>query len=98
MGLSLLLHQNQGGGCFTHKGTQDKTQNKGLCPAHAHHLQDVLRVKREGGSLQQPVSHAMASPVVTIPITASVQDAAYLMMDERVRPLPVVDPQGKLLG
>ncbi|KAF5836061.1 hypothetical protein DUNSADRAFT_6531 [Dunaliella salina] len=59
---------------------------------------DVLRVRKKGGSLQQPVSQAMTSPVHTVPITASVQEAADLMMDKKVRPLPVVDEDGVLVG
>eukprot|EP00983_Pelagomonas_calceolata_P125514 1161216-Pelagomonas_calceolata.AAC.4 len=61
-------------------------------------LQDVLRVRKAGGSLQQPVSEAMTSPVHTVPITATVQEAADLMMDKKVRPLPVVDEDGLLVG
>lgn len=59
---------------------------------------DVLRVRKAGGSLQQPVSEAMTSPVHTVPITATVQEAADLMMDKKVRPLPVVDEDGLLVG
>ncbi|KAF5833143.1 hypothetical protein DUNSADRAFT_10662 [Dunaliella salina] len=59
---------------------------------------DVLRVHQAGGSLQQPVSEAMTSPALTVPITASVQEAADLMLDKEVHPLPVVDADGLLLG
>jgi len=59
---------------------------------------DVLRVHHAGGSLQQPVSEAMTAPALTVPITATIQEAADLMMDKEVHPLPVVDADGLLVG
>ncbi len=43
------------------------------------------------------VRHIMTSPVVTIPSTTHVLDAAKLMKEKRIERLPVVD-DGKLLG
>jgi len=61
-------------------------------------LQDVLRARKAGGSLQQHVSEAMTAPALSVPITATVQEAADLMMEQKARPLPVVDAEGLLVG
>jgi CBS domain-containing protein len=45
-----------------------------------------------------PVTTAMSSPVTTCPPIATVEAAEALMMAHAVRRLPVVDPQGRLLG
>lgn len=43
-------------------------------------------------------SHIMTTPVVTVPRTASVGEAARLMLHHRVSGLPVVDAAGDLVG
>lgn len=44
------------------------------------------------------VGHVMTSPVISITASASIADAAKLMLANRISGLPVVDNDGKLVG
>lgn len=48
-------------------------------------------------SAETPVWQIMSSPVVTVPLDASVQDCMRLMTERRIRHLPVVE-DGHVLG
>lgn len=71
-----------------------------LCSSLDYTTQDIIRVRKEKGSLpgKQRVSKVMTSPAFTIPITASVQEAADLMLEKRIRRVPVVDAEGLPVG
>jgi CBS domain-containing protein len=57
------------------------------------------KVKLEAlGSSETPVSQIMTTIVHTVTPAASVADCMQLMTDERVRHLPVVDDDGRLVG
>lgn len=63
---------------------------------------------RQGGAYEEPGMHVhavgptvadvMTSPVVALPETATVADAAELMAAYQLHGLPVVSPAGRLLG
>jgi CBS domain-containing protein len=59
---------------------------------------DLIKVRQQGGSLQQKVKAHMTSPAITITPDAPVADAGALMLKEKIRRLPVVDAEGKPLG
>ncbi len=44
------------------------------------------------------VAEVMTSPAVTIPESTSLEDVAHRLIQQRIRRLPVVDANGKLLG
>ena len=48
-------------------------------------------------SAETPVWQIMTSPVITVPLDASVQDCMRLMTERRIRHLPVVE-SGQVLG
>jgi len=50
------------------------------------------------GSGDTPVANIMTTPVVTVVPTASVAACMELMTDRRIRHLPVVDDDGRLVG
>ena len=50
------------------------------------------------GSGDTPVANIMTTPVVTVVPTASVAECMDLMTDRRIRHLPVVDDDGRLVG
>ena len=50
------------------------------------------------GSGDTPVANIMTTPVVTVVPTASVAECMELMTDRRIRHLPVVDDDGRLVG
>ncbi|MGB9358682.1 MAG: CBS domain-containing protein [Acidimicrobiia bacterium] len=50
------------------------------------------------GSGDTPVANIMTTPVVTVVPTASVAECMELMTDRRIRHLPVVDDEGRLVG
>jgi len=45
-----------------------------------------------------PVGDVMTAPVQTIDVSVDANDALRIMIDNHFRHLPVVDPQGKLVG
>jgi len=59
---------------------------------------DIIRVRKANGSLEDPVSKHMTAPAITLPVTASVQEAADLMLSKKIRRLPVVDSDGFPVG
>ncbi len=62
-------------------------------------LQDVLRrVALPGADLDWPVTEVMSRDIRCLPGEASAYDAALLMSRHRIRHLPVVDGQGRLVG
>lgn len=61
-------------------------------------LQDIIRVRRAEGSLKDGVDDHMTSPAMTIGPKVAVRKAAKMMLDHKIRRLPVVDKDGKALG
>lgn len=59
---------------------------------------DIIRVRKAGGLMADRVKKHMTAPALTIPVRATVQDAADLMMEKGIRRLPVVDADGRPLG
>jgi CBS domain-containing protein len=61
---------------------------------------DVLRrvVAQGRDPMTTRVSEVMSSPVVSVPLNASVADAATIMRRHHIRPLAVLDAGGKLAG
>jgi CBS-domain-containing membrane protein len=68
----------------------------------ARGLKDLLRrlmgepspVRKEGDQ----VGHVMSTPAITIKKTVDVRDAARVLDSHRIKRLPVVDDEGKLIG
>jgi CBS domain-containing protein len=56
----------------------------------------VLVGKRDAGLVR--VGEVAARPVRTLPETASIADAARMMRSHGLRRLPIVDPNGELVG
>lgn len=61
-------------------------------------LQDVIRVRRAAGSLRDLVADHMTSPAVTVGPQVTVRQAAKIMLQQKIRRLPVVDSKGHALG
>jgi diguanylate cyclase (GGDEF)-like protein/PAS domain S-box-containing protein len=60
---------------------------------------DVVRLySRQAGSAMPCLAEVMAAPVLTVPTDTTVNAAAGLMLEARVRNLVVVDPDGALAG
>ena len=53
---------------------------------------------RDDADLQLPVEEAMTLNVITIRERQSVQDAIALMVTHKISGLPVIDPDGALIG
>jgi predicted transcriptional regulator len=69
-----------------------------LTCAVAHVLQDIIRVRRAEGSLRAPVADHMTSPALTVGPQVAVRQAAKIMLQHKIRRLPVVDRNGHALG
>eukprot|EP00887_Chlorella_sp_A99_P003061 scaffold9.g3061.t1 len=61
-------------------------------------IKDVNRLKKQGVSLEEPVSRHMSTPPIVVKRDTVVADAAALMLAKKIHRLPVVDNQGKLIG
>jgi len=48
--------------------------------------------------MKERVSKHMTSPAITLPVTASVQEAADVMLEKKIRRLPIVDAEGQPVG
>lgn len=59
---------------------------------------DIIKVRQQGGSLQERVKAHMTSPAITVTPGTAVEEAGQLMLREGIRRLPVVDADGKPLG
>ncbi|BAA80842.2 conserved hypothetical protein [Aeropyrum pernix K1] len=59
---------------------------------------DVVRVVATGGDLDAPVEEYMTRNPVAVRDNESLTKALALMIEHRVRHLPVVDQEGKLVG
>ncbi len=59
---------------------------------------DLLRLVAQGASLDSPVDTVMSRDLVVVKGVEGVVRAAMLMSEHRVRHLPVVDDEGKLVG
>jgi CBS domain-containing protein len=44
------------------------------------------------------VGEVMTSPVIPVRVDADVEDALQIMLERHIRHLPLVDPEGKVLG
>lgn len=56
---------------------------------------DIIRVRKSGGLMTEKVKKHMTSPALTIPLRATVQEAADLMLQYGIRRVPVVNDKGK---
>jgi len=59
---------------------------------------DLLRLVAQGASLDSPVDTVMSRDLVVVKGVEGVVKAAMLMSEHRIRHLPVVDDEGKLVG
>lgn len=59
---------------------------------------DAIRVVAQKVDLTLPLGKVMSTRVVTIPVDATLSEARRLATSHRVRHLPVVDSNGKLVG
>mmetsp|Transcript_21371 Transcript_21371/g.46741 ORF Transcript_21371/g.46741 Transcript_21371/m.46741 type:complete len:400 (+) Transcript_21371:151-1350(+) len=59
---------------------------------------DVIKVRKGMGSMTDTVSQHMTAPAIVVPRTATVQQAADLMLGRKIRRLPVVDEEGYPVG
>ena len=59
---------------------------------------DLLRLVAQGASLDSPVDSVMSRDLVVVKDVEGVVRAAMLMSGHRIRHLPVVDDEGKLVG
>ena len=59
---------------------------------------DLLRLVAQGASLDSPVDSVMSRDLVVVKDVEGVVRAAMLMSEHRIRHLPVVDDEGKLMG
>jgi CBS domain-containing protein len=59
---------------------------------------DLLRLVAQGASLESPVDSVMSRDLVVVKGVEGVVRAAMLMSEHRIRHLPVVDDEGKLVG
>jgi CBS domain-containing protein len=59
---------------------------------------DLLRLVAQGASLDSPVDSVMSRDLVVVKGVEGVVRAAMLMSEHRIRHLPVVDDEGKLVG
>jgi CBS domain-containing protein len=77
-------------------------KERGSTPAHRGGLLGLLLEWDEDEAEQKlqarTAGQAMSSPPITIGPKASLTEAAALMLDNRIKRLPVVDPQGILIG
>lgn len=55
-------------------------------------------MRRAEGSLRTPVADHMTSPALTVGPKVSVRQAAKIMLQHKIRRLPVVDRNGHALG
>jgi CBS domain-containing protein len=76
-------------------------QSRAVCSNYWHVLcavQDIIRVRRAEGSLRAPVADHMTSPALTVGPKVSVRQAAKIMLQHKIRRLPVVDKNGQAMG
>ena len=59
---------------------------------------DIIKVRQQGGSLQERVKVHMTAPAITVTPGTTVEEAGQLMLLQGIRRLPVVDEEGKPLG
>lgn len=79
-------------------------QSEWDAPLYITFLDAFLRVPGSGSEeqlrriLATTAGQLMSAPAITLPPDATVQDAATLMYERRVNPVPVVDDAGDLVG
>lgn len=61
-------------------------------------MQDIIKVRQEGGTLEARVDEHMTKPALTIAANTPVKEAADLMLQKKIRRLPVVDANGAIIG
>jgi len=60
---------------------------------------DVVRALADGPEmLSEPVSSIMTAQVITAPPSTHVDELMHLMTERRVRHIPVIDDDGRMLG
>lgn len=59
---------------------------------------DVIRVNAQNISLDKPVDEAMTKNVFTVSDNAPFEEARYIVRSRRVRHLPVINSEGKVVG
>lgn len=59
---------------------------------------DIIRVRNAAGVLSDKVAKHMTAPAITVPLRATVEEAADIMLQYGIRRLPVVDDAGEAWG
>lgn len=59
---------------------------------------DAIRAVAQKMNLDEPLNKVMSTHVATIGLEASFDDAKALLLSHRIRHLPVIDKEGKLIG
>jgi len=59
---------------------------------------DAIRIVAKDAHLDTPLDEVMTKNVVTIGKEATIEEARRLIVSHRIRHLPVVDQEGKLIG
>ncbi|MCW4025037.1 MAG: CBS domain-containing protein [Candidatus Bathyarchaeota archaeon] len=59
---------------------------------------DILRFIAQGLSLDLPLEEVMTKNVITIPEYATFEDAKRIFRERKIRHLPVVDTENRLVG
>ncbi|MCW3994849.1 MAG: CBS domain-containing protein [Candidatus Bathyarchaeota archaeon] len=59
---------------------------------------DVIRVVSQGIPLDTPIEKVMTKNVYTVSEDAAFRDAKHIILDRKVRHLPVTDSDGKIVG
>jgi len=59
---------------------------------------DAVRAVGQRMNLEEPLNKVMSTHVATISLEASFDDAKALLLSHRIRHLPVIDNEGKLIG
>lgn len=71
---------------------------EGMIPVGIITTKDVFRILSAGGSTERPLREFMTGSVITIPTTASINEALAQLKQYRIKRAIVVGDQGHLLG
>jgi CBS domain-containing protein len=80
-----------------HIGSVVIVDNEGKCEG-IFTTRDALRLIAQGVSLQAPTNDVMTKNPITVRETASISEAISVISSNRVRHLPVLDENDRLIG
>jgi CBS domain-containing protein len=80
-----------------HVGSCVVTDDEGRCIG-IFTERDAIRAVAQKMNLDEPLNKVMSTHVATIGLEASFDDAKILLLSHRIRHLPVIDKEGKLIG